>query len=255
MTEWKQTQGNKKLNQIIGDLKRNAYFVRSLKKIEKYLAEQKLSDIRKDDDFEGEMTDRIMALDEELKDIANYYRQTRSKTENLIQNLIEKYAIDPELITELSVERILKSEHENIGEIYDMCRVVDYQDVMNAPDFGDPPIQLDMQIQRGFDVYPIHLEIHRLASKRDVLDFIEKRWEFIDSFLYSYRGEKKLRIRQRKLSRKVVDLIWDNRKLNQKKIKELLDEKFPENTLVYNEIYKIISLEKKRRHGKISVGR
>lgn len=253
MTEWKQTQGNKKLNQIVGDLKRNAYFIRSLKKIEKYLAEQKISDIEKDDDTEGGLTDRVMALDEELKDIADYYRMTRSKTENLVQTLIEKYAIDPDLILDLTVRRLTKKDHENIGEIYDMCRVVDMQDQLNNADFGDPPIQLDLQLQRGFEIYPIHLEIHRLASKRDVLDFIEKRWELIESFIDFYR-DKKPRIRQRKLPREIADFIWENRKLNQKKIKELLDIKFPKNTLVYNEIYKIISLEKKRRYGKISVG-
>jgi hypothetical protein len=253
MTEWKQTQGNKKLNQMIGDLKRNDYFVGSLKKIEKYLAEQKFSDVRKEDKIEGKITDRLMDLDKELKDLASYFKKNRSKTENLIQTLIEKYAIDPDLIIDLSVGRLTRNDHENIGEIYDMCRVTDYWDVMAAPEFGDPPMQLDIQAQRGIEVYPIHLEIHRLATKRDVLDFIEKRWGLIESFIDAYR-EKKPRIRQRKLPREISDFIWENRNLGQKKISELLNEKFPKNDLIYNEVYKIISLERKRRQGKISVG-
>ncbi len=27
--------------------------------------------------------------------------------------------------------------------------------------------------------YPVSIKIHRLASKRDALDFIEKRWDYI----------------------------------------------------------------------------
>lgn len=254
MAEEKQTQGNKKLNQIIGDLKRNAYFLRSLNSIRKELAEQKNSDIQNEDEIEGELTDRLIEITGEIESISEYYKSTRSKTGKIVDSLIDRYAIDPELITELSVSQILKRDNPNIDKYYDMCKVMDLYDQLNNADFRDPPIQLDVRLQQEFRVYPIHLQIHRLASKRDVLDFIEKRWNFVESFLDSYR-EKKPRIRQRKMPREITDLIWANRKLSQKNIKELLDEKFPKNTIVYNEIYKIISIERKRRQRKIIVGR
>ena len=38
--------------------------------------------------------------------------------------------------------------------------------------------------------YPVSIKIHRLASKRDVLDFIEKRWDYIEkNYLELYRGK------------------------------------------------------------------
>lgn len=190
MAEHKQTQGNKKLNQIIGDLKRNAYFLRSLNSIRKELAEQKDSDIRKEDEVEGELTDRLMEITKEIENISEYYKSTRSKTGKIVDSLIDRYAIDPELITELSVSQILQKDNPNIDGYYDMCKVIDLYDQLNNADFGDPPIQLDRQLQQEFRVYPVHLQIHRLASKRDVLDYIEKRWDFIESFLDSYRDKK-----------------------------------------------------------------
>src|SRR6266498_220605 len=245
----KTTQGNKKILHIIEDLRRNRYFIRSLNKLQKYLDEND-SEIRESNKEEGVLFDRIMEVQKEIKDIAKMMRKSQSKVNRLATTLITKYAIDPELFNDLAVGRIHSKKELTIGNFYDMCRITDFWDERLNPMFNILPIELDFQKQNEIEVYPIHLEIHRLASKRDVLDFIEKRWEIIDSFL----GENRVRIRQRKISRAISDFIWDNRRLGNQEIKRLLDEQFPNNTIVYPEIYQIISGERKRRSSKITVG-
>ena len=53
----KETQGNKKLNQYIEDLRRNKKFLGIIDKVRKYLAKEKWEDIEKKDIAEGKITD------------------------------------------------------------------------------------------------------------------------------------------------------------------------------------------------------
>ena len=252
MAEWKQTQGNKKLNQLVGDLMRNVYFVRNLKKIDKYLSEQKNARAKNDDPAENEITDRIIAVEKEIKELSNILKKSRSKTQKLADLLIEKYTIDPELLTDIAISARAGKETKVAG-FFDMCRIVDYYDSISNPEEGDPIPQFDARERRLLDVYPIHLQIHLLSTKNDLIDFIDKRWLLIENYLDFYRN-KKPRLRTRKYDHETTDLIWESRKLSTLEIKQKLDEKFPKNNLVGYEIRKIISLEKKRRQGKISRG-
>jgi len=105
-------------------------------------------------------------------------------------------------------------------------------------------------------LYPITISIHKFASKRDVLDYIEKEWEGIKELLSFYK-EKPYKPRKRKLDWKIIDYIWENRNLSGKKIQKIIIEKFPNVSkaeLMDYEIRKIISLEKKRRNKKNIVG-
>lgn len=130
--------------------------------------------------------------------------------------------------------------------------------------------------------YPIAIAIHKFSTKRDLLDYIKKNWHSIESILINRRKEeytKKLEKyidikrfkkldwevrknfikklftkpyigRLKKINWELTDFIWENRNFKSKEIKKKLDNKFPNNELIYNDILKIISLEKKRRHYK-----
>lgn len=100
-------------------------------------------------------------------------------------------------------------------------------------------------------LYPVAIFIHRFASKRDVLDYVEKEWHRIEYLLAFYR-DKKYKPKRRKFNQELIDCIWKNRNLPAKQIKKIIDKKFPHNQLVYYQISKIISLEKKKRTRKIS---
>lgn len=93
------------------------------------------------------------------------------------------------------------------------------------------------------EIYPIHLKIHRFASKRDLLDFVEHNWKRIGRHLIQKR------VRVRKTPREIVDFIWYHKDKGTKEIKKLMNERFEfrKDKPAYFEINKILSQEKKRR--------
>ncbi len=133
----------------------------------------------------------------------------------------------------------------------DMCKIqVDYDNELNPYNKGEDFIYLRPSRQAFLNAYPVSLYINPRASKRDVLDFVEKRWKWIEASQYSFAEGKKLKYgKKRKYSQELLDFIWFNRRLDTKKIEELADDKFPEEKLVYFEISKIIQLEKRKRIG------
>jgi len=94
--------------------------------------------------------------------------------------------------------------------------------------------------------YPISINIHKLASKRDVMDFINKRWFEIETNLNFYRRDINPRIRK-KINTERDELVWKNKNLKPEKIIKLLSDKNIKQGLIYNDIYKILSLERKNR--------
>jgi hypothetical protein len=107
-------------------------------------------------------------------------------------------------------------------------------------------------VDRSFEqLYPVAIYVHQFSSKRDVLDYIEKEWNEVEHLLSFYRN-KSYKPKRRKFGWRLIDCIWDNRVLPAKKIKGIINEKFPKNDLGYEEILKIKSLEKKKRNRKIT---
>lgn len=249
--EIKETQGQVKIRQYIGDVFRNEEFVEKIHKIKVLLSSKK-------EEGAYDESEKFWAkLSEKYEEIyrmegGKIAKLPKSKINKLLEELVEEYGIDPDLIRDLSVSLILE-RGENIGDTFDMCMIEDRYDEYFNEEYSYVPIVFDTDKQNRIKVYPVSIDIHRFATKRDVLDFIEKRWDFIEDYLSDYRN-KKVRIRRRKISRDLSDFIWENRDLNVHQIKKVLAEKFPQNGLAYYEINKIISLEKKRRLMKINVG-
>jgi len=127
-----------------------------------------------------------------------------------------------------------------------MCRVVNEFDEQIIPfNEGDDFIHLMPNKKSELIAYPVSIKIHSLASERDIIDFIEKRWPWIDNMLRESEEQKTLKIRRkRKHSQDLLDFIWENKDVSAKVIKSKLDEKFPKNGLAYYEISKLIQSEK-----------
>ena len=101
-------------------------------------------------------------------------------------------------------------------------------------------------------LYPIAVCMHKNASKRDVIDFINKKWPEINEHLDYYRTKPyKVKLRT-KYSQGIRDCIWENKDVPTKRIAEILSRNYPNHGLLYFEINQIKSQEKKKRTAKIT---
>ena len=215
MKKIKQTQGNRKLKQYLEDLSENKSFLSLYKQIT--------------------------------------YKSDKKRQKELLEYAAEQYGVDFDLFQ--TVTRKIEEDELIWGDRPDVCEIADdYDDVFNPEFHYFSPKQSQVK-QLHIRSHPLSINIHKLASKRDVLDFIEKRWDIIENYLESYRKKTRIRTRENK---KINNFIWNawehSHTMNIREIKNALDKQFPDNKLVYFEIYKIISLEKRRRYKNAEIG-
>jgi len=251
--EIKNTKGQEKLLQYLEDLKRNIVFIENIEKIGKLFEESNQS--KREKKKEKLLLKAFVQFDKQRKKFKKMNLKYQSKINQIRRELSEEYGIDLYLSDKFFFMKLDKTDdiQSNIND--DFCTIRDdYEEILENDSFNDPPIEFDTAKTHHILSYPVSINIHKFASKRDVLDFIEKRWKLIDQAMEVYRFGKKARFRKRKIPRKLTDFIWNNKDLPIEELKKELDKNFVNNCLVYNEIYKIIGLEKKRRTKKITVG-
>jgi hypothetical protein len=253
--EWKTTQGHEKMLLYIQKLIRNKFFIDELKKIKESDPEPK----GMYDTWTKEQKERSDFINKELGGIIEDYLKVKQRCEKLYKDkrwelqekLTYEYGIDLHLLA--YVRCLLDEEYKNIASHFEdyaeMCRIVnEFEEQIIPFNPGDDFIHLDPSKKTELIAYPVSIKINSLASKRDVMDFIEKRWNWIDNTLRQSKDEKALKIkRKRKHSQALLDFIWENRELPAMAIKKKIDKKFPNNGLVYYEISKLIQLEKMER--------
>lgn len=236
--EEKVTQGSRKIKQLLEDARRSVEFREGLNKITSNEPLYSPADLQ---DFYVMYRKYHAAL-------TTFREQFLMKHEShgIKKQLCKEYGIPPYLFDllyrDFQVDRLegWDFSDESAG---DVCILESQEDKVYPMDIHTFHVVEVDDIER--EVYPINIKLHRFASKRDVLDFIEKRWEDIKPFL----AEK--RTKERKIERPVADFIWKHRGKKAKDIKLMLDKKFPKNGLMYFDITKVISEEKKRRGNKI----
>jgi hypothetical protein len=247
------TQGQEKIIQYIEDLKRNKHFLALITRLKKsHFSTQE------EDPVYDEFINEFIKNSKETEHLINLYRKKiMGKSQKIYLFLAEEYGLSMELINDLIFRVFRREDDFSLSKWNDMCCVNDNYDnlLRYVPHQRPIPIEMDTERKTHIISYPVSIDIHRFATKRDVLDYIEKRWDLIESYLFNYT-EKKVRVRKRKMDKQIVDFIWKNRKEKANKILELINEKFPENKLFlgYEDILKIISIEKSRRTKKIILG-
>ena len=98
--------------------------------------------------------------------------------------------------------------------------------------------------------YPIAIRISPYASKRDILNYVAKMAPMIKEYQKPYINPniKIGKVKKKKYSaQKRNEIVWKNKDFGVEKIKIELEKEFPNKIFGYEEIYTIISLEKKRR--------
>lgn len=140
-----------------------------------------------------------------------------------------------------------------LGSNIDTCSISNVDD-----DFGETggsfckPAPYNIEERAHLCAYPLSIDIRPIASKNDILDFIDKNWNNIEKMMDWHRKKSKTDIRKRG-EVALYDLVWKFRELSTDEIKEIVRQVFPEITIGYQEINKIISLEKQRRDKNLSL--
>lgn len=249
------TQGSIKLRQYVDDLLRNKYFLNTVKKFWEAQGAMPKND-NTYEEFKS-ILEEYKRLDRKTK---KWNKKNRGEIEKLYSFFAEEYGLDNELLRPIMISlSSLKEGKFKESLLYDdwqtdLCFCSDNWDEFLNDAFPRQPFVLDTKWQNHIKAFPVSIDIHRFATKRDLLDFIEKKWPWIENTIGLYRDYKNIKFRKRKLDRKLVDLIWNNKNLSVKDLKPLVDKKFPNNGLAYYEFSKIISQENKRRNRKIIVG-
>jgi len=252
------TQGHIKMMLHIEDVIRNEHFLKALEQLKQSV---NLLDETKGnyDEWSVEQKKRHDWINKELGEIIREYERLRKRCAKVfydkkfrkLEQIASKFSFDDAL---LNVAIGMKDGNDfwlkYYGEEIDMCTIQDLQDdQLNPANKGEEIIYLRPSRQIHLMAYPIAIDINARASKRDVLDFVEKKWSWIDAKLRE--SEKKaLKIvfnKKRKIDRGITDFIWSHKDMPSKKVKDLLNVKFPENDLVGYEINDIIKREKKKR--------
>lgn len=248
----KDTQSQIKIRQYVEDLRRNKFFVSKIKRLRKLISlPEHEEEARREEilaegifeeyiDIERKLLDRLSTVNHEFN--------------HIIEEISEKYALDFEAISTLFLYDLTNREELIKSHYFDLCTITDNYDQDLNDEFEPIPIFLDTSRKSHIRAYPISIDIHRFATKRDVLDFINKRWDVIADSLKEYNvKEKGVRFRKRKYDLQVVDYIWENRNKPNKVVASLVNSKFPEDSQLYTyvEIQKILSAEKIRRERRI----
>ncbi|MCX6783951.1 MAG: hypothetical protein NT141_02690 [candidate division WWE3 bacterium] len=170
-------------------------------------------------------------------------KKDRKRLNKLFLKLAENYFLDMETTGFLfSTLFNFKTNLDDYSDSYlDICQVYDEVDEYlneNFPvDFDIPPSH-NPRKRALLNAYPIHIGISPYATKRDVLDYVTKRWELIRDMLNGYIENPPIFRKNKKSERD--DFIWSNKEKKAKKIAELVNEKFPEEDLTYSDIPAIL---------------
>lgn len=244
----KNTQSQAKLLQYIEDLRRNEYFMRKIARLkeltdtDKHEKASHLEEVGMDKLFEEYVEYEDAVLDE-VEKLTHEYNK-------IIEQLSKDFGIDYDTITTVFMYDITEKEDMVQSPVFDLCTVTDNYSRDLSDESQHVPIFLDTHRQSHIRAYPVSIDLHRFASKRDVLDFVNKRWDMIEESLGQYNDEgKPKRFRKRKYNLEVIDYIWANRSMTHSTLADLVNAKFPNSAHVisYVEVQKIIFAEKLRR--------
>lgn len=252
-SEIKTTKGQVKLDQYIEDLIRNKEFLKHYKMLLNSYKKERTS--QRDIALNTQYNHLWHEYRNLLKEFRRYFKRKRSTADKILDVMANKYGLAGYLLGGVW-EHLNSADKANLdhGYFLDTCKI-DYNDEFyKFVERAGLPITMDFNKQRELAVYPVSLNLHRFTTKRDLLDFIEKRWSHIEAYLRD-PDKQKPRFRTRTHDRKLVDFLWKNKQLENAALKKSLNDNFPGNTLVYYEFRKIIESERTRRRKKLNVVR
>lgn len=171
-----------------------------------------------------------------------------------LHEIAEKYSIDDSIGSPLfKLSQSPLSDFTRIDNDVDVCQIYDQKgkeyDLVSMAVYSDDPDSFPEKIKKSKYKFPIHIAVSPLASKRDVLDFINKRWFEIRGRLDKYQ-ENDITNFRKKPNEERDRFIWEHRDLPASEIADLVNEKFPNSNLIYSDISSILYILRKRKTSK-----
>jgi hypothetical protein len=120
------------------------------------------------------------------------------------------------------------------------CHVIDEaSEILENHDYFESPPRLNPAQRLRTRLYPVHIWLSPLATKREVLDYVENRWSEIRRLMDPYH-EKAPRVRRRPQAAR-DQFIWENRRVPCARLAEMVNAKFPgANWLSYMDVQNIL---------------
>lgn len=199
---------------------------------------QRLRDLCQDEEFRTELA--------KIQRIRNPERQNKRLFDFAYENDLELYLGSPLMQFILDGEP-MGSAWSEIDSGVDCCRIVDeYDEIFGFYNYENYEVPLkpfpDQKLR--IENYPILIAISPLATKRDVLDFVAKRWAEIRNELDIY-GECGPVIRKRAKAER-DQFIWEHRAMHSRALADLVCQEFPSEMLTYSDVNNIKRRLRKR---------
>mgnify|MGYP001611041549 FL=1 len=138
---------------------------------------------------------------------------------------------------------------KQIGHELDVCQLYDEEDhYLNEQfpvDFQIPPSK-HPGTRAQIKAFPVHIGISIHSTKRDVLDFVNKRWDYIRYMLDCFTNDRP-GITRVKPKAKRDDFIWENRDAPSKALADKVNLVFPDENLTYADINSILYYLRQRK--------
>jgi len=176
---------------------------------------------------------------------------SKPKKSKLLFSFAQKYGLELEFgspFLDYLTENKLPNENTPDPYFLDICKIIDEAEELLNPEDGHPIYKPLPDKKLQLELYPIHIAISPRATKRDVLDFINKKWDYIRYSLDMY-GE--IEIIRRKPKAKRDRFIWKHRNLPAKEIAEKVNKKFKNENLTYADVNSILYHLRKRKFSKL----
>lgn len=157
-----------------------------------------------------------------------------------LYSFAERYALD--LYENSPFRQLINTQNPDTSDPnFGYCHVVDEaMEVLENPDrdYYEANPALSRAQRHRFILYPVHISLSPLATKREVMDYVAKSWPEIRVLLDTYQASGP-RLRERHKSPRDV-FIWQHRDLRRRVIADMVNAKFPGESQTYATVQAIL---------------
>jgi hypothetical protein len=203
---------------------------------------------RKFDQFIEDLMDNVHFQ----ADVNAWAKETDEVKKNKILKKIEvEYGVTQDELPALTISYDKKDVFITPKSSLDMVQIeCDYDFVIDGH-----IIKTELKPDQPDSAFPVGLRINRNASKRDVLDFIEKNWSNVENLLKKSTDYKKRNIRTRKYDDRDKFIIEQSNEKTANEIVRMVNDNdlfgSKQNLANYEQVNKIRSLRRKKKRKKL----